>query len=630
VRIKREIGRGAMGVVYLGHDRVLGRDVALKALVSIGSVSGREEASSSASSSAAAAFLREARAAAAVKHANLTQIHHADVAPDGTPFLVMEYVDGPSLAQLLRQSGPMKPAVVLSVLADVCAAVEELHERDVVHRDLKPSNVLVDVGGEVYVTDFGLAVKRSSHSGTTGEALVAGTPLYMAPEMFEGQVSPRSDIYALGVMAFEMLCGHVPFSGSLEEVRRKHAEEPLPIDALRAKGVPEELIDLIERATHKQAMFRHKTARELSRAVQQIAKSIEGTASAKFELRRMIIQQGDPSGHVEPPLSIATAPTAANSTSYMETLSHIAAAKREKRMRLLDPTSGTAPGTYGTPEPVVDLPLQADVACAQCGYNLRGLAGSGKCPECGRAIRDSLFRDRLIFADEQWLRVVTAGVTTIAWGVAAVTVLYLFLGPFMFLVMSIAGRGDSIGYALAVANFLLAPLFAAVFLGGVFAVTAREPVQPSGTQPTVLRWLLRGAAAVACILTALTSLPRGPEWFMNPGVRPLFEIPVFATMGGVLLYLAWLVGRVPDVKLANQARRRGRFVFGVGFALVVLEMVAWFGKTGSLPLVLVRLPSLLLLALVALSVAMLWLTFRVKGVLKGALGALVPVGGVGE
>lgn len=619
VRVRREIGRGAMGVVYLGHDRVLGRDVALKALVNVAAAAGGGDASPT--------FLREARAAAAVRHANLTQIHHADVAADGTPYLVMEYVDGPSLAQLLKRSGPMKPSVVVSILAEVCAAVEELHEREVVHRDLKPSNVLLDGGdgdGRVYVTDFGLAVKRSGLSGPA-DAVVAGTPLYMAPEMFEGQVSTRSDIYAIGIMAFEMLCGRVPFTGSLDEVRRQHAEEALPGSELRARGVPEALIDLIERATHKKAMFRHKTARELSRAVQEVGRSIEGTATAKVELRRLLIQQSDAGGG-EPALSIPATPTAANSTSYMETLSHIAAAKREKRMRLMEPAAGA--DAEAEPVALTECALEVDVTCVQCGYNLRGLASGGTCPECGRDIRESLSRDRLMFADEQWLRVVTAGVTTIACGVALMTALYVLLGPLVFLVMWIAGDGASPGHGLAMVNLLLAPLMAAVFLAGIFAATAREPLRPSDAQPLALRWTVRGAAVIACMIAALTALPQGPDWFMSPGIRPLFEVPAFATMGGVLLYMAWLVGRVPDVKLAAQARRRGMIVFGIGGVLVVAEMVAFFGTIGSLPLVLVRVPSMLLLALTALSVAMLWLTFRVRGVLKETTDTLVPAGRV--
>ena len=620
VRVKREIGRGAMGVVYLGHDRVLGRDVALKALVNLSGVSG------AATQDASPAFLREARAAAAVKHPNLTQIHHADVAPDGTPYLVMEYVEGPSLAQLLRQSGPMKPAVVVSVLSDVCAAVEELHERDVVHRDLKPSNVLVNFGGDVFVTDFGLAVKRSAGQAgpARGDALVAGTPLYMAPEMFEGQVSPRSDIYAIGVMAFEMLCGHVPFSGSLDEVRRRHAEESLPSDELRAKGVPEELIDLIERATHKKAMFRYKTARELSRAVQQLSGTIDGNASAKFDLRRLIIRQGDAATPSDPPLSISSPAPAGNSTSYMETLSHIAAAKREKRMRLLEPPGEAAAAAAAAPAPPADHPLEIDIACVQCGYNLRSLAVGGQCPECGRAVRDSISPDRLVFADEQWLRVVTAGVATIAWGVVAVTLLFVFLQPIVFLVTSIVGRGSGVQTGLLTANFLLAPLIAAVFLAGIFAVTVTEPRVPSEAQPTYLRWIVRSAAIIACALSALTALPKAPHVFAYLAGRLTLEVSAFVAMGGTMLYMAWLAARVPDVKLAPQLRRRGWVLLYAGLGLVVLELVRTRWPPASLPMHVGLLTGLLVLSLVALSVAMLWLTGRVRKVLRETLTKLVP------
>jgi serine/threonine protein kinase len=626
VRIKREIGRGAMGVVYLGHDRVLGRDVALKALVNLSG-----GASRAVTQDASPAFLREARAAAAVKHPNLTQVHHADVAPDGTPYLVMEYVEGPSLAQLLRQCGPMKPAVVVSILADVCAAVEELHERDVVHRDLKPSNVLVNSGGDVFVTDFGLAVKRSAGqagpaaaagaAAGAGDALVAGTPLYMAPEMFEGQVSPRSDIYAIGIMAFEMLCGRVPFGGPLDEVRRKHAEENLPTDELRAKGLPENLIDLIERATHKKAVFRYKTARELSRAVQQLAGTIEGTASARFELRRLIIRQAD-GDSAAPPLSILTQPPAGNSTSYMETLSHIATAKRERRMRMMGPQAEPEAAAAAPPPP--DHPLEMDVACVQCGYNLRTLSVGGKCPECGRAVRDSLSPDRLVFADGQWLRVVTAGVTTIAWGVVAVTLLFVILQPIVFLVTSLVGRGDGVQIGLMTASFLLAPLIAAVFLAGVFALTVTEPRVPPAVQPTSLRWVVRSAAMIACAATALAALPRAPNWFGNLAGRLIFEISAFLALGGAMLYLGWLTARVPDAKLTGQLRRRGWILLLAGLALVVVEVIRTWWPAASPPVAIRVLAGLLLLALVALSLAMLWLTGRVRKVLRDTLTKLVP------
>jgi predicted Ser/Thr protein kinase/rubrerythrin len=623
VRIKREIGRGAMGVVYLGHDQVLGRDVALKALVHV-ATAGKEDASS--------AFLREARAAAAVKHANLTQIHHADVAADGTPFLVMEYVDGPSLAQLLRQCGPMKPSVVVSILAEVCAAVEELHERGIVHRDLKPSNVLVDrEEGRVYVTDFGLAVKRSGLSGPA-DAVVAGTPLYMAPEMFEGQVSARSDIYAIGIMAFEMLCGRVPFSGSLKEVRRQHAEEALPSDELRAKGAPEELIDLIERATHKKAMFRHKTARELSRAVQAVSKAIEGAGTARVELRRLLIRQedvvgGEAQSMVTPPAAVTTV---ANSTSYMEALSQIAAVKRERRMRLLEPGAGAGSSAGAGEleyESIARGPLEMNLPCAQCGYNLRSLARDGKCPECGREVQDSLFRERLMFADEQWLRVVKVGVTTIGYGLVAAVLLVVFFQPVVFLVLSIAGRGSgaSGGAGALLSDRIIGPLLAAVFLGGVFAATLKEPMRESERQPRVLRWMARLGAIVACLVAAGTALvPEADRDAVMSRLRPVVAAAAFAAMGGVMLYLAWLAERGPELKLARQARRRGWVIVGAGLMVVVLEGMLKLGVFGPASGMVAMGTSIVFMMLIVLSVAMLGLAFRVRRMLREALERLVP------
>lgn len=260
VRLERQIGQGAMGVVWLGTDELLQRRVAVKFLLSV--VQGPEDPR-------LLAFLEGARAAAAVRHSNLTNILHAATV-ENVPYLVMEYVDGPSLSALIRKSDPLTPAELLAVMTDTCNAVGHLHEQQRVHRDIKPSNVLIDAEGTAFVTDFGLSRELSARRGVLreGGAAVAGTPAYMAPEMFEGQISAKSDVYALGVTAFELLVGETPFHGSLEEIRSHHTADAPPIEKLLAKGASPALAEAVERALNKSPLFRHKTPAHLLAALE--------------------------------------------------------------------------------------------------------------------------------------------------------------------------------------------------------------------------------------------------------------------------------------------------------------------------------------------------------------------------
>lgn len=278
VRLICEIGRGGMGVVWRGRHQVLGRDVAVKFL---------QHALAGAADPAFERLLAEARAAATVRHPNLVPVYHADIA-DGCPYLVMEYVHGLTLGRLVTGAGAMPPGVALAVLTDAAAAVEALHDQAIIHRDLKPGNVLLDVQGHVYVADFGLALEHKRGMAQSGAA-PAGTPLYMAPEAFDGHFSPRSDVYALGVMAFELLTGKPPFTASSPaETRRCHASEPFPIEQLRTAGVPNELVELIGRATNKAPVFRYKSARELCRGLASVGAA--GLAQERTELRRLVIR----------------------------------------------------------------------------------------------------------------------------------------------------------------------------------------------------------------------------------------------------------------------------------------------------------------------------------------------------
>jgi len=209
-RLGRPLGTGGMGVVYEATDRDLGRRVAVKLLRE--DVVLREGASER--------FRREARALAAFSHPNVVTIHDCGVGADGRAFLVMEFLEGPTLRLLLRQEGRLPAPRAVAILGGITAAVEAAHRRRLVHRDLKPENVILarGEGGEVAkVLDFGLARLlpdgEASGAGTLTRG-VAGTPRYMAPEqMTGGSVDPSWDRWALSVIAYEMLTGAYPFEG---------------------------------------------------------------------------------------------------------------------------------------------------------------------------------------------------------------------------------------------------------------------------------------------------------------------------------------------------------------------------------------------------------------------------------
>src|ERR1043165_7638567 len=234
VKLLYEIGRGALGVVWLGLDEVLHRPVAVKFL---------PRAVASEDDPRFEAFVQGARAAAALAHPGLTAVHSAGVV-GGVPYLVMEYVDGPTLAEVIARHGAMEAGQALLTLIAVCEAVEALHAEGIVHRDIKPSNILIDHGLRVVVTDFGLALRRRGGEGPV--AGVCGTPRYMAPEMFEGQVSARTDVFALGVTLYEMLCGEPPADSWVLAGVAPRGE--LELGALQQRGAPEGMGEGIGRA----------------------------------------------------------------------------------------------------------------------------------------------------------------------------------------------------------------------------------------------------------------------------------------------------------------------------------------------------------------------------------------------
>jgi tRNA A-37 threonylcarbamoyl transferase component Bud32 len=239
--LKRELGRGAMAVVYEAVDRELGRRVALKVFHP------RPEATPDQARVEEERFLREARLAAALpKHAHVVGVHDAGT-DGGRRYIVMEIVDGRSFADWRREGKPTL-AQQVQVLREVALAADYAHEHGVIHRDLKPANILVDAQGRPRVTDFGLAkLDAGGGASLTGDGMTVGTPGYMSPEQAQGlkTVDRRSDVYSLGVLLYEMLSGRTPFQGDsaiavLTQVIRDPVSPPsrilkAPVDATLEK-----------------------------------------------------------------------------------------------------------------------------------------------------------------------------------------------------------------------------------------------------------------------------------------------------------------------------------------------------------------------------------------------------------
>lgn len=258
--LEEELGRGGMAVVYRARDRVLDREVAVKVL-------GPERKGDD---SFVRRFEREARAVAALDHPNVVSIHDTGT-QEGTPYLVMGYVGGPTLADLLDREGPLEPGRAATIAHQVSSGLAAAHRRGIIHRDVKPSNVMFDtVNDTVKITDFGLA---RTVSEATVSTTVYGSAPYMAPEQARGdEVDASADVYAVGCVLHHMLTGRPPFTGDspLAVVSQHLSAEPPPIRELRPE-VPAELADVVTRCLRKDPSARFRDADELSRALEPIA-----------------------------------------------------------------------------------------------------------------------------------------------------------------------------------------------------------------------------------------------------------------------------------------------------------------------------------------------------------------------
>ncbi|GAA2626852.1 hypothetical protein GCM10010399_68060 [Dactylosporangium fulvum] len=355
-RLDERIAGGGMGDVWRGTDEVLGRTVAIKVLLpALLEEPGFAER-----------FRGEARTMATINHPGVVDIYDYG-SENGTAFLIMEYVEGDALSRTLSRVGRLTPARAMALIAQAADALHAAHEKGIVHRDVKPGNLLVRPNGTLVLTDFGIA-RSAAVAQLTAAGSVLGTASYISPEQASGaQATPLSDVYALGVVAYQCLSGQRPFEGENPlEIAMRHVREmppPLPSD------VPTPAVQLVERAMAKDPAARWQSAAALAQAARRVSAQLSGSTAA-----------GPVVPPVGPPVSGApVSPPVSGGPSYGQPTSGSPMSG--------PPISGgpVSPGAGGTrvmPGAAVP-PLAGAGAAAVGGHAARGAAGVPPPPPSG-------------------------------------------------------------------------------------------------------------------------------------------------------------------------------------------------------------------------------------------------------
>jgi serine/threonine-protein kinase len=299
--LRRLIGSGGMGEVYLAEHLLLKRPCAVKLIRPGGAVDPR----------APERFEREVRHTATLSHPNTVEVYDYGRAEDGTYYYVMEYLDGLSLTELVERYGPLPPGRAVFLLRQVCGALREAHAEGLVHRDIKPSNIFAarrgGLGDVAKLLDFGLVrpTARAGAAELSGEGQILGTPLFMSPEQAAGgrELDGRSDIYSLGAVAYFLLIGRPPFDGpSGLELMIAHARDPVVPPSQVRPGIPDDLEHVVLRCLAKDAAERFPDAESLERALAACACAGDWDQDRAdrwwrdADLRR----QGEPNSHSTP------------------------------------------------------------------------------------------------------------------------------------------------------------------------------------------------------------------------------------------------------------------------------------------------------------------------------------------
>ncbi|GLB90764.1 serine/threonine-protein kinase PknL [Mycobacterium kiyosense] len=262
--VQETIASGGTSTVYRGHDTRLDRPVALKVM----------DARYAADQQFLTRFQLEARTVARLKDPGLVAVY--DQGQDGRhPFLVMELIEGGTLRELLDERGPMPPHAVVAVLRPVLGGLSAAHRAGLVHRDIKPENVLISDDGEVKIADFGL-VRAVAAAGITSTSVILGTAAYLSPEQVrDGNAGPRSDVYAVGILTYELLTGCTPFTGDTAlSVAYQRLDRDVPPPSAAIDGVPAQFDDFVACATARDPAQRYADAIEMAADVDAIAEEL--------------------------------------------------------------------------------------------------------------------------------------------------------------------------------------------------------------------------------------------------------------------------------------------------------------------------------------------------------------------
>ena len=339
-QVEKELGKGAMGVVYLGKDPKIGRVVAIKTMALSQEFEGEEL------DDARERFFREAETAGRLQHQNIVTIFDAGEEHD-LAYIAMEFLKGKDLADVSKTGQLLPIPKVLSIVARVAEALAYAHKLNVVHRDIKPANIMYDLQSDtVKVTDFGIA--RITDSSKTKTGMVLGTPSFMSPEQIAGKkIDGRSDLYSLGVMLFQMLAGALPFRGdSMAELMYKIANEPAPDIRMIRPDISAKLANIVALSINKQSATRYQDGEQFAADLRALmAGMLVPDNTAALTNKAVTAVPGQASSAVESGVFEATAVQKASSYEATQ-ISHAAAPEFERTAvtHIVDtasPTSGS-------------------------------------------------------------------------------------------------------------------------------------------------------------------------------------------------------------------------------------------------------------------------------------------------